>query len=216
MLSTTIKKRSKTFLKWIKKSRVILLGSSLIFIGLLINVLAIIHNNRTTNSEMLEIQTFFENEQPDKVVVDNQGNIIDVRKRTTTNYVAILEIPKINLKNGLVDKNSKANTVRRNIETMQPSDMPNVVNGNLILAAHSGTGRVAFFRNLHKLEKSDEIFIYYEGLKYTYRVFDIYDVEKTGKIQLKTYINKTILTLITCRIRTNNQIVIVSELISTE
>jgi len=91
--------------------------------------------------------------------------------------------------------------------------MPDVKDGNLILVAHSGTGKIAYFKNLDKLKNNDEIFIYYNNLKYIYRVFDIYDVEKTGTIKLKIYANKTILTMITCRVNTNNQIIVVSELI---
>ena len=40
-----------------------------------------------------------------------------VEPKKEINYVAILEIPKINLKKGLVDKNSKDNNVDKNIYT---------------------------------------------------------------------------------------------------
>ena len=55
-------------------------------------------------------------------------------------YIAILEIPKINFKRGLVAKDSINNTVDKNIMTMPISTMPDVDKGNFVLAAHSGIG----------------------------------------------------------------------------
>ena len=63
-----------------------------------------------------EIPTEKEESEPNLEKVEEKENIIQ--------YVAVLEIPKINLKKGLVDKNSKANNVDRNIYTLKESTFP--------------------------------------------------------------------------------------------
>lgn len=113
-------------------------------------------------------------------------------------YVAMLEIPKINLKRGLVDKNSSSNRVSVNIQTLKESNYPDVEKGNLILAAHSGSGYNAYFRDLYKLEKKDIVNVYYNDVKYTYEIVDIYLQDKIGKLVIYRDKSKTTLTLITC------------------
>jgi sortase (surface protein transpeptidase) len=64
------------------------------------------------------------------------------------NYIAILKIPKINLERGLVDPNSYLNDVKYNVEILDESSMPDEIGGNVILASHSGTARISYFKNL--------------------------------------------------------------------
>ncbi len=112
--------------------------------------------------------------------------------------IGYLEIKKINLKQGLVSKNSYYNNVGRNIQILSASDYPDKDKGNVILAAHSGTGYLAFFKNLYKLSLNDEATIYYKNYIYNYKIVKIYNVPKTGKVRINRNINKTCLTLITC------------------
>lgn len=158
------------------------------------------------------VEIFFEEETPIATTEE-----IEETKTTpeVINYIAVLEIPKISLKRGLVDINSRKNNVNYNIEILDPSDMPNITNGNLILASHSGSGRVAFFRNLYKMEIDDYSYIYYENEKYTYQVTKIYEEDKDGLITLKRNKDKTTLTMITCS-QTNKtkHIVVISEFVS--
>ena len=48
---------------------------------------------------------------------------------------------------------------------------------------------------------------------YTYKVVNIYDVDKNGKVEIKRNLSKTTLTLITCRHNTEKQIVMILELV---
>ena len=75
---------------------------------------------------------------------------------------------------------------------------------------------IPLVRNLNKLTIGDISYIYYGGIKYTYKVNNIYDIEKTGTATITRDLNKTTLTMITCRHNTNKQIVIISELINQE
>ncbi len=117
---------------------------------------------------------------------------------TSYNYIAYLEIPKINLKQGLVDINSSENDVDKNIQIIKPSDYPDVTNGNLILASHSGNSSISYFKNLYKLSTGDTVNVDYEGYKYTYTIVNIYDTPKTGSVPIYRDTEKTSITLITC------------------
>ncbi len=113
-------------------------------------------------------------------------------------YIGTLLIPKINLKKGFVAKDSPYNNVDQNILVVSVSDYPDVVNGNLILAGHSGTGYKAFFRDLYKLQLGDTAQIIYQNKQYDYRITKIYKQQKSGKIAIYRDYNKTTLTLVTC------------------
>lgn len=113
-------------------------------------------------------------------------------------YIGILEIPKINLKKGFVDPNSIHNNVDENITIINTSTFPNVEKGNFILAAHSGTGYISYFKNLYQLTINDYAYIYYQNIKYTYKIVNIYKEPKIGKIPIYRDFNETTLTLITC------------------
>ena len=113
-------------------------------------------------------------------------------------YIGYLEISKINLKQGLVSKNSYYNNVNRNIQMLSTSDYPDKDRGNVILASHSGSSSISYFKNLYKLSVDDEAKIYYKGNIYTYKIVNIYNVPKVGTINIIRDVNKTGLTLITC------------------
>ena len=127
-------------------------------------------------------------------------------------YIAVLKIPKIKLEKGLVAKDSKYNNIDYGIKILKESDSPDVINGNVILASHSGTADISYFNNLDKLKINDEVLILYNGKTYQYKIVNIYDIDKTGKAKINRNNNKSTITLITCRNGTNKQIVLIGEL----
>lgn len=133
------------------------------------------------------------------------------------NYIAVLEIPSISLKKGLVEKNSKYNNVTYNVQILGSSDLSNIPNENIILASHSGNSRISFFKNLYKLQKGDYSYIYYNGVKYTYKVVNIYNEDKDGTISIDQNKLKNKLILTTCNQQVKNkQIVVISDFIKAE
>ncbi len=130
---------------------------------------------------------------------DNKTSNIDPNTKPIYNYIAVLEIPKINLKQGLVNKYSKYNNVKYNIEIIDGSNYPNINGTNFILAAHSGTSKVAYFKDLNKLTDDDIIYLYYLGNKYTYKINKHYEVLKTGYIDIERDRTVNAITLITCK-----------------
>ena len=135
----------------------------------------------------------------------------------TESYVAVLEIPKIELRKGIYQIGSRYNTVNRNVAILSPSDYPDVNGGNFVLAAHSGNGYLSFFRNLYKLATGDYAYIYYNNNKYTYKITYIYYQPKTGTINVYRPYGKTTLMMITCtKDDESSQTVYVAELESVE
>lgn len=112
--------------------------------------------------------------------------------------IGFLQINKINLNVGLASKNSYYNNVNRNVEVLKVGDYPDVLNGNFILASHSGTSKVSYFRYLYKLSLNDIALVYYNDYIYHYKIVDIYNVPKVGSLEIKRNPNKTVMTLITC------------------
>lgn len=146
------------------------------------------------------------------VSIDNENTI---NNEEANNYLGIISIPKINLEQGFYGIDNPMNNVDKNIELISNSNMPDVENGTLILAAHSGNDRVSYFNKLYKLNIDDEIEIIYNKSKYLYKLIDIYEVEKTGSITLHNINNITSLVLVTCsNFNDNLQVVYISRLVN--
>ena len=76
---------------------------------------------------------------------------------------------------------------------------------------------VSFFKNLYLLNIDDYVYIEYNGIKYTYKIVNIYDVAKTGKAEIIRNKNVSTLTLITCTKNNKKaQTIYISELINKE
>lgn len=130
-------------------------------------------------------------------------------------YIGYLNIPDINLRKGFTEKNSKYNTVSKNIEILNASDYPDKENGNVIFAAHSGNSSVSYFKKLHLINKGAQVYIEYNGITYTYQITDIYTVAKTGKAEIKRKKGVSSITLITCTKNDNStQTIYIGELIN--
>ncbi len=134
-------------------------------------------------------------------------------KKQEINYTAILEIPSINLKRGVVDSTKNFSSINYAISVDKNSNYPDS-NGNFILYAHSGNSNIAYFRNLNKVNINDKVYVYYNGIKYEYQIYDKYDIHKIGKAKVISSNENKYITLITCnQNKKNYQIVVVGKLI---
>ena len=201
--------------KRFKKSQLIIVGSLLILIGGCIICGKYVYNYFLDRAEDIKIEEFY-NEQENidtEVIEDTTEKQEETKKETKIDYVAVIKIPKIGVEKGLCKKGSSCNNVNQNIQILNEASYPDVANGNFILAGHSGSGRTAYFKNVHKLKVDDEINVVYGGYEYKYKIVNIYDIDKTGTASIVRNREKTTLTLITCRHNTNKQIVVISELV---
>lgn len=214
-------------MKKISQSQVIAIGTLFILGGLIIFSSQYFLNKKTELFEYINMKLYFdqivdepqpvEPVEPDPDLGDPDAPEPTEEPVITESYIAVLEIPKIDLQKGIYKMESKYNKVSRNIAILSPSDYPDVVNGNFVLAAHSGTGYLSFFRNLYKLNAGDVAYVYYDNYKYTYEITYIYTQQKTGTINVYRPYNKSTLMLITCtKNDESTQTVYVAELINKE
>lgn len=168
------------------------------------NAYSYMNNLLLSSNEIYDIQEEVDNlrestssfqEQPEEVIESKEEVYVDPYEKY---YIGTLEIPKINLNKGFTSIDSKYNTVSKNIQVVKGSTYPDVEKGNFIIAAHSGTSYLAYFKNLYKLSNGDIAYVNYNGKRYTYRIVNIYEQEKTGKIIIYRDGEKTCLTLVTC------------------
>ena len=130
-------------------------------------------------------------------VQEREYKEVMAKKVEKQNYFALLEINKIDLKREIYAKDKKENDVNQNILLHKNSILPGKKESYVILAAHSGNGQNAYFRNLYQLEVGDEVLFYYNHKKWSYEIFDIEFQDKTGILYLKeNYPN--MIALITC------------------
>ena len=190
----------------LKKSQLLLLGSLLIFIG----IVSLSFNYFLTLREAVfsdmkiammeeEVEAVAENIPITETVnnenanANNNNYVIDYSK-----YLGVLEIPRIGLKRGFYGVGSRYNNIQYNVTMVNGTSLPDQVNGNTILMAHSGDAYISFFAYLYKLEIGNIAYITYHGNQYTYQLVNRYDVPKIGVVSIKRDYNKTCLTLITC------------------
>lgn len=207
-------------LKKRKINKTLVVGWLIVLCGIGIGIIPFFNNQKEIIIEENKIEEFFDEELVEKTIVNESATSTkeeDTSKNNQTiNYSMVLEIPKINLKKGLYDKKSKYNSVEYNIQILKESDMPNVVNGNLILASHRGNSSVSYFNNLYKLSNGNQVYVYYNNVKYIYEITNMYEVEKTGTITIHRDRDETVIVLITCKKNENKQLVFIGNLVDKE
>lgn len=158
----------------------------LIIVGTLITIYPYIMERYITTKEINKIENTLAKEYGYSKI-----NIYDT-------YDAVLSIPQINLKKGIYNKNDKRNNIEKNVTIHSLSNYPNEENSNLILMAHSGSGKKAHFKDIYKLNTDSLVEFYYKNTKYIYKIDNYYTIEKTGSANIKRNPNKKTVTLITC------------------
>lgn len=220
-------------IKNLKKSHSLLIGSLLIFIGVI--TLSWDYLLRMTDEvysdmriSMMDVSTSGEVEIKNDLqnlntnTTDNntitepvQQPVVTPKPVDFSKYYGVIEIPRIELKRGFYNTDSKYNTIEKNVTMVQGSTMPDVDKGNLILMAHSGDSYISYFAYLYVLGVGDNVYITYNGVKYHYRIVNIYYVEKNGMVLVTRDLEKTCLTLITCtKDDDTSQTVYIAELVS--
>lgn len=139
--------------------------------------------------------------------INSSYNYIKIDKKE--DIIGKIKINKLKIDSNLYDIDSPNNNVDKNITILKESSYPNTENGTLIIAAHSGNGSKAYFKDLDKLTYNDEINITYKNKSYTYTVKNIWEQNKNGYINLyKEKTNQLILT--TCSPNKENKQLIIN------
>ena len=217
------KNKSQNSKMKIKKSQLCLFGSLLVIVG--ITVLSMEHIKELKKQVFSDMQLSFMNEDNTNDIIQDVPKVEEVKEETPkeenttkqidySKYTGIIEIPKIKLKRGFYNFGHRYNDIEHNVTVIGGSTMPDVVNGNLILAAHSGDAYISYFAYLYKLVIGDYVYITYNGITYKYQIVNIYNVPKTGSVTINRNEAITTLTLITCTKNSDTeQTVYIAELI---
>ena len=91
-----------------------------------------INNQTIYNDEVVEDEELSDEELEEEPKEEQK------KEYTYEEYAGILDIPKINLYKGFYSKTSNLNNVKFNLYVLKESDYPDITNGNLIIAGHSG------------------------------------------------------------------------------
>lgn len=146
---------------------------------------------------LFSLTTILKIDKSKKITNKYANNFFQSFYKKNDNSIGYIEINQINLKEKLYKINSTDNNVDKNITILKESILPPNKNDIIYIAAHSGTGPTAYFKNLNYLKKNDEIIIYLYNNKYTYIVKKIWNETKTGYIHI-TKDDNTSLILTTC------------------
>lgn len=120
---------------------------------------------------------------------------IDLSNNINKDYFFKLNIPKIGLNQSVYEFNSLNNDVDKGIYLVKKYNFSSL-KGSLILASHSGSSSISYFKNLDLLDLDDSVFVVYNDNYYYYTITNRYVINKTGKFNYKND-DKTIY-LITC------------------
>ena len=199
----------------LKKSHICLFGSLLIILG--ISIISYNHIMKLKVNLFSNMQLSMEEENNIEEIIDSIPNALELSKEETptvdnkkdnntssnkpvdySKYLGVLEIPRIGLKRGFYGTDSKYNNINYNVTVVGGSTMPDVVNGNLILMAHSGDAYISYFAYLYLLKVGNLAYVTYQGTTYKYQVVNIYNIPKNGTAIINRNKERTTLTLITC------------------
>jgi len=192
----------------LKKSQRIILGSLIILVGIMFLSYGKFMNLREEVYEEVKLslidngeEEVVNNEVAETPIAKNVQNAsVNEKKRTYNyNYIGYLEVPRVGLKRGFLNKDDKYNNIQYNIMISPSSNMPDEERGNVILIAHSGDSYISYFAYLYKLKLGDKAYITYNGKRYAYSLVKIEEEPKTGTIAIhRPDYNTKSLTLITC------------------
>ena len=174
-------------------------------------ILIFSHNNKKINilciiiiiSSCLVItiyhfKSYYDKTKNTKAVEAFLNNKIDNNYDEKYRYEALLEIPSLNIKRGILDIESKYNKAKYNIELIKENE------NTIVLAAHNGNNYNSYFGKLPNLELGDEIKYYKDGTMYSYIYSDNYEIKKDGYADLYHKNDKKTIILITCKNNTSD------------
>ena len=123
--------------------------------------------------------------------------IIYNKKEENDNIIGYIKIDKLNINEKLYKINSSENNVDKHVTILKESVLPDKENSIVFIAAHSGTGDIAYFKDLDKLKIRDNIILNINKKNYTYTVKEMWEDPKNGYININKEKEKQLI-LTTC------------------
>ncbi len=170
----------------------------LLLLSIYLFLCKIIYQNSHINTTKISIDTYQEEISPKKEIP-----------------IGTLIIEKIKIKESLFAISSTKNNIEEHITILNDSIEPDHENSIMILAAHSGLGKIAYFNDLNKLQKEDEIKLIYKNNLYIYQITDLWEQNKNGYITISKEKNKQLI-LTTCSPTNSKKQLIISSILTKE
>lgn len=190
------------------------LGIILVIVGIII-IGTVIYKKIVTAQKQNQLIDIFEGQITAEHENNNSEEKNELNLDEINGYkpVAIIEIPSIKLKQGVVEGIS--NDVLKYYlghydNTAQPGEI-----GNFVVAGHRVSDYTDAFINLYKVKKGDEILVKTYTNQYTYVIEDSFIVDP-DQIEVLNATEDATITLITCTVGAKQRVVVTGKLIKTE
>lgn len=159
-------------------------------------------------------KTIYENSHINttKIKADNHKEEVTPKKEIP---IGTIIIEKIQIRQDLYPTSSAKNNIEEQITILKDSIEPDQKNSIMILAAHSGMGKIAYFNDLDKLKKGDEIKLIYKNKLYIYQIINLLEQDKNGYITISKKEHKQLI-LTTCSPTNNKKQLIVNSILTKE
>lgn len=172
-----------------KKSKIIIIILSVLLLGVLIGA-------------SIGLYSLYNQNQSNKLEIENLKNEIKLKDeekkeilKNKHEWLGILKIPKIGLKQEFIDANGDTNCVDESICDFSNNKNNDTNNKIFVLGAHSDVSETGYFKNVNKLKKGDKAYIYDNDKKYECELVSIsYQNKKTNSIKIDP---KSFLTIFT-------------------
>ena len=187
-------------------------GIILILLGLTI-IVSILYKKIETKKKQQELQNILEqviNEEREEVTEEKEKELESINGYKP---IALMEIPSINLSQGIVEGISDA-SLQYYLGHFEDSVGPGE-KGNFSIAGHRVSDYSEAFVNLYKAEIGDEIIVKANKKEYIYKITKSFIVSPTDISVLENTDNATI-TLVTCTVGAKERLIVKGDLIETK
>lgn len=186
------------------------IGIILIIVGLAL-ITSIVYKKMETSKKQKELQNILEqviNEDPKSEGSDNGDKSINGYKP-----IALIEIPSINLSQGLVEGMSD-NVLQYYLGHFEDSAKPGE-KGNFVVAGHRVSDYSEAFVNLYKVEAGDDIIVKANKKEYIYKIDENFIVDPS-RVDVLDKTDDATITLITCTVGAKERVIVKGKLIETK
>lgn len=186
------------------------IGIILIIVGLAL-ITSIVYKKMETSKKQKELQNILEqviNEDPKSEESNKEDKSINGYKP-----IALIEIPSINLSQGLVEGMSD-NVLQYYLGHFEDSAKPGE-KGNFVVAGHRVSDYSEAFVNLYKVELGDDIIVKANKKEYIYKIDENFIVDPS-RVDVLDKTDDATITLITCTVGAKERVIVKGKLIETK
>lgn len=187
-----------------------IIGLILIIVGLAL-IISIVYKKMETSKKQKELQNILEQviNEDSKSEGSNNGD------KSINGYkpIALIEIPSINLSQGLVEGMSD-NVLQYYLGHFEDSAKPGE-KGNFVVAGHRVSDYSEAFVNLYKVESGDDIIVKANKKEYIYKIDENFIVDPS-RVDVLDKTDDATITLITCTVGAKERVIVKGKLIETK